>query len=194
MATVMNKHQAHHVTSPRTGLQKMCIAMGLFFILIGLAGIVMPGMFGLHLSLFHNIIHLASGAMALASGYADDPRKAHNFSIGFGVLYGLLALAGFIFGEPGYPGVGHMEADDKLLRVIPNVLEFGTADHFLHIILSAILLVSANLWKKRRDSKIVTTTREQSNSDGKLKDESLGVGDIHHQIDSNRRSDFENRI
>jgi len=194
MARVMNRHQSHHVTSPRTGLQKMCIAMGLFFILTGLAGIVMPGMFGLHLSLFHNIIHLASGAMALASGYADDPRKARTFSIGFGVLYGLLAVAGFVFGGPGYPGVGHMEADDKLLRVIPNVLEFATADHFLHILLSAILLVSAYLWKKRRDSKIVTTTREQSSSDRNLKDENLGVGNIHHQSDSNRRTNFENRV
>ncbi len=215
MATVMNRPHSRHVTTPRTFLQKVCIGLGIFFIVAGLGGIVMPGMLGMHLSLAHNIIHLASGGLALASGYADDSRKAYNFSLGFGVIYGLLGLGGFIFGEPGYPGVGHMEADENLLRIIPNVLEFGTSDHTVHILISAAFLASAYAWKKMRDnagrSNVVrtdtrvgrTTTsndvfRKQSddlsNFDRNLKDASLGGDDINRQSDNSRRTDFENRI
>lgn len=215
MATSMNPHQPHHLTTPRTIPQKVCIGLGLVFILAGLGGIVMPGMFGLHLSLGHNIIHLASGAIALWAGYADDFRKAYNFCVGFGVIYGLLGLAGFVFGDPGYPGVGHMEADDNLLRIIPNALEFGTNDHVLHILLSAVFLITAYVWKKKSDVAGRTLVNHQAgnydyergtsevlrddardlrNSDSDLKDAHLGRSDINRRSDIGRRSDFERRI
>ncbi len=215
MATVMDRHHSHHVTTPRTALQKVCIGMGILFVLGGLGGIIMPGMLGLHLSVAHNLIHLVSGGLALWVGYADDSRKAYNYAVGFGVVYGLLALAGFIFGEPGYPGVGHMEADENLLRVIPNVLEFGTADHTLHILITAVLLASAYAYKKRRDTTgrsntfsdanrmgrtttssdvFRTQSEDLSNFDRDLKDASLGREDINRRSDINRRTDFESRI
>lgn len=208
MATVMNPHQPHHLTTPRTLTQKVCIGLGIVFVLMGLSGIVMPGMFGLHLSLGHNIIHLASGAVALWAGYSDDFRRAYNFCIGFGVLYGLLGLAGFIFGGPGYPGVGHMEADENLLRLIPNALEFGTSDHTLHILLSAVFLVTAYVWKKRNDVAGRTLVNHQArtsdvlrrdateltNAESELKDADLGRSDINHRSDVGRRSDFERRV
>jgi hypothetical protein len=215
MATTMNTHQPHHLTTARTIPQKVCIGLGIVFVLAGLAGIVMPGMFGLHLSLAHNIIHLASGAIAIWAGYSDDFRRAYNFSVGFGVIYGLLGIGGFIFGVEGYPGVGHMEADGNLLRIIPNALELGTADHALHIILSAVFLTSAFLWKKRNDiagrtvvnhqgrvslnregtSEVFTRDASQlQNSESDLKDADLGRSDINRNSDVGRRSDFERRI
>lgn len=201
MATAMDRHGSHHVMTRRTSTQKVCIGVGIFFILAGLGGIVMPGMLNLHLSTSHNLIHLASGALALWSGYADDSRKAYNFSIGFGVVYGLLGLAGFIFGEPGYPGVGHMAADENLMRVIPNALEFGTMDHGLHLLLSAILIGSAYAWKNRRDDvgkrKLPLEERyakDLLNSQSNLKDANLGRSDINRKSDLHRRSDFERRI
>lgn len=166
MATVMNQsHHRREYMTTRSAPQKVCIAMGIFFILAGLAGIVMPGLMGMHLSMPHNLIHLVSGALALWCGYADESRKAYNFSIGFGSIYGLLGIAGFILGQPGYPGVGHMEADQNLLRVIPNILEFGSNDHTLHILLSAVLLFTAYLWKRRNldaDRSIVDVQRRAS--------------------------------
>jgi len=217
MATVMNSHHSHHLTSPRTMTQKVCIGLGIAFVLAGLGGLVMPGMLGMHLSLLHNLIHLASGALALICGYSDDPKKAYNFSVGFGIVYGILGLAGFVFGEPGYPGVGHMEADNYLLRVIPNALEFGTADHAVHIIIAAAFLLTAYAWKKKtRDmGKTVvetqgrtgafssnevfrTTTSEEDvdllNSERNLKDADLGRSDVNRRSDINRREDFERRI
>lgn len=208
MATVMNPHQPHHLTTPRTLTQKVCIGLGIVFVLMGLSGIVMPGMFGLHLSLGHNLIHLASGAVALWAGYSDDFRRAYNFCVGFGVLYGLLGLAGFVFGEPGYPGVGHMEADENLLRFIPNALEFGTSDHVLHILLSSVFLITAYVWKKRSEVAGRTLVNHQArtsdvfrrdasdlrNSESDLKDSDLGRSDINRRSDTGRRSDFERRI
>lgn len=218
MATVMNSHHSHHLTSPRTFTQKVCIGLGIAFVLVGLAGLIMPGMLGMHLSLLHNLIHLASGAVALLCGYADDPKKANTFCMAFGTVYALLGLAGFVFGEPGYPGVGHMEADNYLLRVIPNALEFGTADHVVHVILGAAFLLSYYAWKKKSadvgrtvvdvqgrtgkftsaDAFRTATTTEDDvdllNSERNLKDADLGRSDVQRRSDINRREDFERRI
>jgi hypothetical protein len=205
MATSLNPH-SHHLTMPRNMTQKVCIGMGIAFVLAGLGGIVMPGLMGLHLSLSHNMIHLASGALSLWSGYSDDPKKSYNFCIGFGVVYGLLGLAGFVFGQPGYPGVGHMEADENLLRVIPNVLELGSADHVVHILFSLVFLGTAYMWKKQhsdispsRRLKVNRTSAQLDeqdllNSESNLKDAKLGRSDVNRKSDIHRRSDYERRI
>lgn len=167
MATSIHP-QSHHLMAPRSLTQKVCIGTGIFFVAAGLIGIVIPGFMAMHLSLAHNIIHLVSGALALWCGYADDPKKAYNFALGFGIVYGLLGLAGFVVGEPGYPGVGHMEADDNLMRIIPNVLEFGTVDHLVHIALASILLLSAYSWLKRREDEAasgIIKTQARTESD-----------------------------
>ena len=149
MATVMNP-RSHQLMTTRTAMQKVCIALGILFILAGLGGIVMPDLMGMHLSMMHNLIHLVSGGLSLWVGYSDDVRRAYLFSITFGIIYGLLGIGGFFFGVPGYPGVGNMQADPNLLRLVPNVLEFGTADHTVHLIFSLVFLVSAIMWKSSR--------------------------------------------
>lgn len=218
MATVMNRHHArhHNVTETNTAVQKVCIGMGIGFIVIGLAGIMMPGFMGMHLSMTHDFIHLGSGALALWAGYADDSKRAYLFSLIFGLLYGLLGIVGFLFGSAGYPGVGHMEADQNLLRVIPNVLELGTNDHLVHIVISAIFLLGAYSWKKTHqdngtrgvidhqgrkggmDSSGIfrsTITRpDQPNSDTDLSKSDLGRSDVNRTSDMNRRADFERKL
>lgn len=145
MATLSHERHFDH---SKFGIQKVCIAIGLIFLITGVAGFVFPGMLGLHLSAAHNIIHIATGVLALLVGNSVDPGKAFTFSIAFGSVYGLLGILGFVLGRPGYPAVGHMASDRRLLRVIPNILEFGTNDHALHVFLAAVLLLSALLWKR----------------------------------------------
>jgi hypothetical protein len=209
MATTMNRH-SDHLTANRTVTQKVCIGVGIFFIIAGLGGIVMPGLLGMHLSLLHNLVHLASGALALWVGYGDDPRKAYTFSLAFGVFYGLLGIVGFLLGGPGYPGVGHMESDDNLLRVIPNVFELGTMDHIVHLLLGVVFIGAAYAWKKRDAVAGRSVINEQgrtygernrgtgdvfrTNSQSDLKDAELGRSDINRPIDRNRRDDYESRI
>ncbi len=149
MATIMNSHQAHSYRSTRSVVQNTCVGLGIFLVLTGLIGLLIPGFMGMHLSMTHNLIHIVSGALALWAGFADESRRAYTLSVVFGSLYGLLAIAGFIIGVPGYPGVGYMAADQYLWRVIPNILEYGTMDHTVHLILSAAFLLAAYSWKKR---------------------------------------------
>lgn len=204
MATTMNRHT--QVVTIRTMPQKVCIALGVALLLVGIGGIAMPGMLGMHLSLSHNLIHLVSGGLGLWSGYTDDSRKANTFCMAFGAIYGLLGLAGFAFGRPGFPGVGNMQVDQNLLRLIPNALEFGTSDHVVHIILGVAFLGSALVWKNRhnqdyRSGRRYTETSPgggkdvfRKNSESDLRDASLGRSDINRPIDESRRKEFENRI
>lgn len=207
MATTMNRHSSYHSNTAKSSMQKVCITLGIFFVLLSLIGIIMPGFMGMHLSMTHNLIHLATGALALMAGFADDSSRAYNFAVAFGTVYGLLAIAGFVIGMPGYPGVGNMEADQNLLRIIPNVLEIGTADHTSNMIVSAVLLMSAFIWKRRHQDvdrtvvdrqrsqeKVFTTNTTGSNVGTDLHRSELGRSDIDRGMDRERRADFEERI
>ena len=195
------------------------MTLGIFFVLLALIGVVMPGFMGMHLSMMHNLIHLVTGALALWAGSSDDSRKAYNCAVGLGTVYGLLGIAGFVIGAPGYPGVGNMAADQNLLRLIPNVLEIGTADHSANLLVSAFFLFSAYAWKKsfqdtdrsiidnqRRQSDrgvtgvgglsqdVFTTNTTGSNVGTDLHRAKLGRTDIDRGIDQSRRKNFEDRI
>lgn len=191
--------------SSRTMTQRVCIALGYLFVAVGLIGIIVPGFAGMHLSMAHNFIHLLSGVLALWCGYADESRKAYNYCIGFGALYGVLGIAGFVFGEPGFPSVGHMEADENLLRVVPNVLEFGSSDHVVHIVFSGIFLITAYAFRQsraeagvRKESyqSVTNFTIKDSVRDKKVEEESrlpLDEG-IRHVPNQERHTDYERRI
>jgi hypothetical protein len=184
MATVMNRHRdsSRATFARRSSIQKVCIVLGYAFVLIGITGVVLPGLLGMHLSMAHNLIHLVSGGLALFYGYADNSRKAYTFAVAFGVVYGLLGLAGFLIGQPGYPGVGYREADQNLLRAIPNVLEFGTMDHGFHMILSAAFLGAAYVWKKNHQEGQKPLAKE------------IRTSDVSSVIDRDRRTNFEKNL
>jgi hypothetical protein len=135
----------------KTPIQKVCITLGAFLIIAGLGGIVMPGMLGMHLGVAHNMLHLASGAIAIWVGYSEEAKYAYIVSVTYGVIYTLLGIGGYFFGAEGYPGIGDMSADSNLLRIIPNVLEFGTMDHLFHSLFGIAFIISAYTWKKRQN-------------------------------------------
>lgn len=114
--------------------------LGFLFIIAGIAGFVSPGMLGLHLSPAHNLIHLVSGLLTLYYVMQDDLARLKSFCQGFGAFYLVLGLAGYIFGSPGVPDMAGMPSDNKLLSVIPGVLELGTSDHNFHIVIGALFL------------------------------------------------------
>ena len=126
----------------RTAAQKTCIGMGVVFFLAGAVGFVSPGILGTHLSLMHNLVHFVTGAFSLWIGLGDRPRSAYRFSMGFGTLYGLLGVFGFVLGTPGMPIVGQLYEDQNLWRIIPGVFELGTNDHLLHIVIGGVYLIA----------------------------------------------------
>ena len=127
--------------------------LGAAFLLVGLVGFIAPGLLGTHLSLAHTVIHLVSGAAALYLGLKGSLANARLFCLVFGAVYALLGVVGFVAGSPssvsaGMPG---MSPDSRLLKVIPGVLELGTSDHVLHVLIGAVFLVGGFLTKAALD-------------------------------------------
>jgi hypothetical protein len=130
----------------------ICKLLGVVFLLVGIAGFVKIDLLGAHLSMAHNLVHILSGIIALYFGFAGSLSGARGFSLAFGAVYLLLGIVGFILGKPGTPGgaMASMGTDNRLWSLIPNTLEFGTADHAIHILLGIIFLIGALMTKTDR--------------------------------------------
>jgi hypothetical protein len=119
----------------RTPAQWYCLLAGLSLLLAGIFGFISDASFdtgdGVQGDLFlafevnaiHNLIHVASGVVLLAA----SPRRASArvVALGFGLVYGLVAVIGLIDGE-------------DVLGLIP----VNAADHLLHVALSALGVIS----------------------------------------------------
>ena len=150
MAT-LTQHQQHRmhprVSLHKTSGQKASAFIGSTLIILSLIGLLMPGFFGLHLSLMHNLLHFIAGGVLLWA--CQYPGRALAVALSFGIFFFLLGMTGFILGSPGYPGVGFAEADTNLWRLYPNVLEFGAMDHTIHFLLGATLAIASFVQLKR---------------------------------------------
>jgi hypothetical protein len=110
-------------------LKTAAIIFGIFFIVAGIGGFV-PGLApgGMLFGIFmvgpvHNVIHLASGAVALFCAFAGAGAARKYFQI-FGVIYLLVALIGFYYGN----------------QPLMGMVEHNRADIWLHILIAAVSL------------------------------------------------------
>ena len=115
----------------RTPAQWYCLLAGLSLLLAGIFGFISDSSFdtgdgvqgdlflGFEVNAIHNLIHVASGLVLLAA----SPRRAsaRAVALGFGLVYGLVAVIGLIDGE-------------DVLGLIP----INSADNLLHIALAAL--------------------------------------------------------
>lgn len=122
-------------------LKTAATILGIFFLAAGIAGFVpalAPSMgggamlFGLFMvDTVHNIVHLASGIAALMCAFAGGGAARKYFQI-FGVVYLLVALIGFAYGNTPLLGMmAHNKADIGLHLLIAAVslyLGFGATD------------------------------------------------------------------
>jgi len=81
---------------------------------------------------WHNLVHLVTGLVALALARTAHARE---FALGFGTLYTLLAVWGFILGDGG-----------SILSIVP----VNTADNVLHLVLGLSGLAVYALTAERR--------------------------------------------
>lgn len=108
---------------------------GFVFLLIGILGFV-PGitnddghLLGIfHVDTIHNIIHLASGAVALWAGYSSYGASRKYFQI-FGIVYGLVTVLGLFYGDDDILGLVANNMADVVLHLVITVsaLYFGFA-------------------------------------------------------------------
>ncbi len=120
-------------------LHKLAKLTGTIFILIGILGFV-PGITheGLLVGIFavdgvHNLIHLATGIIALIMVRKDQKFTRYFFQI-IGLVYLAVALLGFAHG------------DAPILGMIAN----NEADSWLHLVLSVVLLYIGFLYRNHR--------------------------------------------
>src|SRR5262245_1586629 len=111
----------------------ICKILGVVFIVVAIWGFI----HGSHVLIFpvnmaHNLVHLFSGIAALAVGFYTEA-AARAFSIVFGLVYGLVAVAGFM----------HVDYVVNLLNL--HATHAGVdhrADDFLHLALAIVFLIA----------------------------------------------------
>ncbi len=115
-------------------LKTASLIFGIFFIVAGVGGFLpalAPAMgdgrmlFGIFMvGPVHNAIHLASGAAALICSFAGAVAARKYFQI-FGIVYLLVALIGFVYGNNPLLGmVEHNKADIGLHLAIAAIALF----------------------------------------------------------------------
>jgi hypothetical protein len=111
-------------------IKTAAIIFGIVFLLVGILGFVpaatpangmLLGIF--HVNTAHNFVHLASGVVFLLCGMAGVGASRTFFRI-FGIIYALVALLGFYYG------------DNAIFGLIAN----NTADIWLHVGLAVVML------------------------------------------------------
>jgi Domain of unknown function (DUF4383) len=110
-------------------LKTAAIIFGIFFIVAGIGGFISAlapdGMlFGIFMvGPVHNCIHLASGVVALLCAFAGAGASRKYFQL-FGVIYALVALLGFVYGN----------------KPLVGMVERNMADIWLHIAIATVSL------------------------------------------------------
>jgi len=97
--------------------------LGAVFIVVGLLGFVNHPVLGIfEVNTLHNLIHLASGILALIyAGMAES--QAKTFAVVMGVIYALVTILGFLLGGN-----------------ILGLIQANLADNLLHLVLAVVFL------------------------------------------------------
>ncbi|GAC1414049.1 MAG: hypothetical protein NVSMB66_6920 [Candidatus Doudnabacteria bacterium] len=104
-------------------LKKAVMVLGVVFILVGVLGFVNNPILGFfNTNLLHNVVHLASGlVLVFAASRSED--AAQMAAKVFGVVYLLVTVLGFV-----------------AMPLMTKLINLNTADNFLHILLTVVLL------------------------------------------------------
>jgi hypothetical protein len=105
-----------------------CKISGIVLILVGIAGFVRPDLLGMHLTPIHNAVHLLSGLIAVAVGFAGSFSASRAFCLTFGAIYLLLGVLGFA-------------APQVVARLLQAHAGGLGPDNVVHVVLGAAFLI-----------------------------------------------------
>ncbi len=108
-------------------LKNIALIFGVVFVVVGVLGwipAINPG--GKLLGLFdvntaHNLVHVLTGIVAIIAGMASEGASRLFFRI-FGVIYALVAVLGFFYGDQPLLGIVSNNAADSALHVVIAVV------------------------------------------------------------------------
>lgn len=148
-------HAGPTTSTTRTTLQKAAMAVGIVFLLVGIAGFI-PGItssysdltFGGHdsnakllgvfeVSVLHNIVHLLFGIAGIAA--ARTWSAARGYLIGGGVIYLVLWLYGLVIDQES----------------AANFVPVNSADDWLHFVLGIGMIAMGALLGRRHEDTVV---------------------------------------
>lgn len=87
--------------------------------------------------------HAASAAIALYFGRKYPPPMRLALWACSAAVFAGLGAAGFYWGAPGLPTLATAGVDPHLFRPIPGLVELGTADHVVQLLLGAVFGAAA---------------------------------------------------
>lgn len=108
-------------------LKTVAIIFGLAFLVVGALGFVSQAfvggkLFGLFaVDFVHNLIHLGTGIIALFCGLHSE-RASRNFFRVFGIIYGLVALAGLYYMDRPLFGMIAHNIHDLWLHALVSIV------------------------------------------------------------------------
>ena len=108
--------------------KRICVIMGVVFLFVAAWGFVTHDrVLMFHVNPAHNWVHLISGALALWAGLSTE-QNAKTFSVVFGIVYGLVAIAGFIGFNP-----------------LVDLLDLNMPDNWLHLFIATVFIVAGSI-------------------------------------------------
>jgi Domain of unknown function (DUF4383) len=120
----------------RTPAQTVGLVLGAIYVLVGLVGFFATGfapllgdtratLFGFDVNVFHNLVHIGVGAIAIAAALYLSPVETQGVNFAIGGFY-LLAFV-----------IGYLGALDNLLSIDRGL----TPDAFLHLVSGLVFFV-----------------------------------------------------
>jgi uncharacterized protein DUF4383 len=115
--------------------------LGVVLLLVGILGFThVLDPLGAHVGpkyFAHNVVHLATGIIALYFGFAATMSAARAFDLIFGAVFLLLGVCGYLLGDAG---------NMHMLHIGPLML--GNMDHVIHIALGALFLIGGLMTRR----------------------------------------------
>jgi Domain of unknown function (DUF4383) len=120
----------------RTPAQLYALVVGVALVAVGIVGFFYSAAFGtpgevspvlglLDVNGWHNVVHLATGALGLAA--VGSAAYARTYALALGVVYIVVAVWGFVIGS-----------GEAILTIVP----VNTADNFLHLAIGVLGLAT----------------------------------------------------
>ncbi len=103
-------------------MKNIMIIIGVVFILAGLLGFVNNPILGiLAVDTLHNIIHLATGVLAIVFAMQGEAQGRKFFLI-FGIVYALVTILGFLTGDGKILGLVTVNGADNIFHLLVTVV------------------------------------------------------------------------